>query len=75
MEKIIIVYYEEPIDSFGRKEASMKGEIIFAALNNVEDWTDDMIFESDKGRRYSVDELQGKTVQVNNIGIFKVPSI
>jgi hypothetical protein len=70
---IKIVYYSEVIDNFGRTESSMKGEIIFAALNNVEDWNDDMVFEGLNGRKYSIDDLIGQEVQVSGIGIFTVP--
>ncbi len=37
------------------------------------DWSDDMIFEDDKGRKYFIDELVGKEVCVPDIGIFTVP--
>ena len=73
MAAIKIVYYSEVIDNWGRMEASTKGDIIFSALNAVEDWTDDMIFEDDKGRKYSIDDLAGKEVCVTDIGIFTVP--
>lgn len=73
MAAIKIIYYSEVIDNWGRMEASMRGDIIFSALNSVEDWTDDMVFEDDKGRKYSIDELAGKEVSVSDIGIFTVP--
>ena len=74
MNAINIIYYSEVIDNWGRTESSMKGDIIFSALNNVEEWTDDMVFEDDGGRKYSIDELAGKEVCVNDIGIFTVPN-
>jgi hypothetical protein len=70
---IKIVYFSETIDNWGRTESSMKGDIIFSALNNVEEWTDDMVFEDEGGRKYLIDELAGKQVQVTDIGIFTVP--
>jgi len=74
MEKRIeIVYYKEVVDNFGRCESSMKGDYIFSALNNVDEWSDDMVFEDDKGQCYSIDDLQGKLVLVKDIGIFEVP--
>ena len=73
MAAIKIVYYSEVIDNWGRTESSMRGDIIFSALNDVEGWTDDMIFEDDKGRKYSIDDLTGKEVSVPDIGIFTVP--
>ena len=73
MAAIKIVYYSEVIDNWGRTESSMRGDIIFSALNDVEGWTDDMIFEDDKGRKYSIDDLTGKEVSVTDIGIFTVP--
>lgn len=71
---IKIIYYSEVIDNWGRMEASMRGDIIFAALSNVEEWTDDMMFEDDKGQKYFIDELVGKEVSVPDIGIFTVPN-
>ena len=73
MAAIRIIYYSEVIDNWGRTESSMKGHNIFSALNDVEGWTDDMIFEDDKGRKYSIDDLTGKTVSIPDIGIFTVP--
>jgi hypothetical protein len=32
-----------------------------------------MVFEDDGGRKYLIDELAGKQVQVTDIGIFTVP--
>lgn len=71
---IKIIYYKETIDNWGRTESSMKGDIIFNALNNVEDWNDDMTFEDENGRFYNIDELAGKEVDVPEIGIFTVPT-
>lgn len=73
MAAIKIVYYSEVIDNWGRTESSAKGHNIFSVLNNPMDWTDDMIFEDDKGRKYSIDDLTGKTVSIPDIGIFTVP--
>jgi len=70
---IKIVYYTEVIDNFGRTESSMKGDIIFNALNNVDDWNDDMMFQNEVGGWYYIDDLAGKEVEVPNIGIFTVP--
>jgi hypothetical protein len=71
---INIIYYSEVIDNFGRQESSMKGSILFSVLNDVDNFTDDMTFEDDKGINYSIDELIGKEVQLADIGIFTVPS-
>lgn len=70
---IRIIYYSEVIDNWGRTESSMKGDIIFSVLNNVDEWNDDMVFEDDGGRKYSIDDLTGKEVSVPDIGIFTVP--
>ena len=70
---IKIVYYSEVIDNFGRTESSAKGHNIFSALNNTMDWSDDMVFEDDKGQKYFIDDLAGKQVSVPDIGIFTVP--
>jgi hypothetical protein len=74
MVAIKIVYYSEVIDNWGRTESSIKGDIIFSVLNNVDEWNDDMVFEDDKGQKYSIDDLTGKEVQVPDIGIFTVPN-
>lgn len=74
MKPIKIVYYSEVIDNWGRTESSAKGHNIFSVLTNVMDWTDDMVFEDDAGRKYFIDELAGKQVQVADIGIFTVPN-
>ena len=70
---IKIIYYSEVIDNWGRTESSMKGHNIFSVLNNPMDWTDDMVFEGEDGRTYSIDDLTGKEVSVPDIGIFTVP--
>ena len=70
---IKIIYYSEVIDNWGRTESSMKGHNIFSVLNNPMDWTDDMVFEGEDGRKYSIDDLTGKEVSVPDIGIFTVP--
>jgi hypothetical protein len=70
---IKIIYYSEVIDNFGRQESSMKGSILFSVLNDVDNFTDDMTFEDDKGNNYSIDELIGQEVELADIGIFTVP--
>jgi hypothetical protein len=70
--KIKIVYYSETIDNMGRTESSAKGHNIFSVLSNPEEWNDDMIFEDDKGQKYFIDDLIGKEVLVEDIGIFTV---
>ena len=70
---IKIIYYSEVIDNWGRTESSMKGHNIFSVLNTPMDWTDDMVFEGEDGRKYSIDDLTGKEVSVPDIGIFTVP--
>ena len=71
---IKIVYYTETIDNWGRTESSSKPDILFNVLNNTEDFNDDMIFEGEHGERYFIDDLIGKKVLVEGIGIFTVPS-
>jgi len=71
---IKIVYYEETVDNWGRKESSTKGDIIFSVLNDPDNFTDDMHFEGDNGRIYFIDELIGKEVLVDGVGVFTVPS-
>lgn len=71
---IKIIYYSEVIDNFGRQESSFKGSILFSVLNDVDNFTDDMTFEDDKGNIYSIDELIGQEVELADIGIFTVPS-
>ena len=74
MEAIKITYYCEPIDNFFRMEASIKPHIIYDVLQNVEEWTDDMVFCDDFGKRYSVDDLAGKMVQLEGMDPFIVPT-
>jgi hypothetical protein len=69
---IRIVYYSETIDNMGRTESSAKGHNIFSVLNNTEEWSDDMEFYDDKGQKYFIDDLIGKEVWVEDIGIFTV---
>ena len=69
------MYYKETIDNWGRIEASMKGPIIYNVLHNPDEFTDDMMFEDDKGKWYNIDELIGKEIQLNDIGIFTVPNL
>ena len=69
-----IIYYSETIDNWGRTRSSDDGHIIYNILNNPEEWTDDMVFEDDKGNQYYIDELVGQTVSVPEIGIFRIPN-
>jgi hypothetical protein len=73
MKAIKIIYYSEIIDNMGRTESSIIGHNIFSVLNNPMDWSDDMIFEDDKGNRYFIDDLIGKLVSIPDIGTFIVP--
>jgi hypothetical protein len=74
MTAIKIVYYSETIDNFGRTESSTKGHNIFSVLNNPMDWSDDMEFFDERGCKYFIDNLVGKEVCVDGIGIFTVPN-
>lgn len=69
---IKIVYYEEPLDSYGRKEASQRGEIIFSVLNDSDSWSDDMVFFDEDNKMYFIDDLVGTDVFLDGIGIFTV---
>jgi hypothetical protein len=71
---ITISYYSEVIDNWGRVEASSKGAYIYNALMNVDEWTDDMIFEDPAGNKYFIDDLAGKTIRVPGIGIVTIPN-
>jgi hypothetical protein len=70
---IKIIYYSEVIDNFGRQESSTKGQVIFSVLNDVENFNDDMQFEDSEGNIYFIDDLIGKEVFLEDIGIFTVP--
>jgi hypothetical protein len=71
MDKPIkIKYYSQTIDNYGRQESSRKGEIIFNVLHNPEEWTDDMVFEGENQQIYFIDDLIGKKIQLDNVGIF-----
>lgn len=69
-----IVFYSETIDNWGRQEASSKAEIIQKVLNDVDNWTDDMRFEDESGNSYFIDDLAGKEVELEGIGIITVPT-
>ena len=71
---IHITYYSETIDNSGRVEASSKGEYIYNALMNMDEWSDDQIFEDSDGNKYFIDDLINKQVKVDGIGIFTVPN-
>ena len=70
---IKIVFYSEVIDNLGRTKSSTKGADIFNVLNDVEGWTDDMIFYDENGQMYFIDDLAGKEVWVAEVGLFTVP--
>jgi hypothetical protein len=61
---IEIVYYEEVIDNWGRKESSQKTDVITKLLQTPEEWSDDQTFEDKLGKPYFIDDLIGKTVKV-----------
>jgi hypothetical protein len=67
---IKIKYYSQNIDNYGRQESSMKGEVIFNVLHNPDEWTDDMVFEGENQQIYFIDDLIGKRIQLDNIGVF-----
>lgn len=64
---IKITYYEEVIDNWGRTESSIKPEIIKSVLTNQKDWNDDMTFEDEGGKKYFIDDLIGKEVEVGGV--------
>ena len=71
---IKIVYYSETIDNWGRTNSSNRGSVIFSVLQDTENWNDDMTFEDENGQVYLIDDLTGKEVQLEEIGIFTVPN-
>jgi hypothetical protein len=62
---IEIVYYEETIDNWGRKESSRKPINIEKLLKSPDDWSDDQTFQDKLGKIYFIDDLIDKTVKVN----------
>jgi hypothetical protein len=70
---IKIVYYKQTIDNWGRQESSMQGPIIFSALVDTENWNDDMQFEDSDGNWYGIEELIGKEVILDDVGLFIIP--
>lgn len=71
---IKIIYFEETLDNWGKKESSEKPERIHKALTSTEEWNDDMVFEGENNQIYFIDDLIGKDVEVEGFGIFQVPS-
>ena len=61
---IEIIYFEENLDNWGRKETSNHPKRIYEALVNSEEWNDDMIFSDPSGQIYFIDDLIGKTISV-----------
>jgi len=62
---IEIVYYEEVIDNWGRKESSRKAATIEKLLKSPDEWSDDQTFEDKLGKVYFIDDLIGKDVKIN----------
>ena len=62
---IQIIYYEEAIDNWGRKESTFNQATIYSVLTNPSDWSDDMLFTDATGRVYFIDDLLGKDVVVD----------
>lgn len=71
---IKITHYKETLDNWGRTNSSNKGVIIFSVLNDPDDFNDDMEFEDDNGKIYSIDDLIGKEVFLDGVGVFTVQS-
>jgi len=70
---INIIYYSQTIDNRGRTESSSRGHNIFSMLNDPLNWSDDLFFEDNKGNIYSIDDLEGKTIHIPEIGVITVP--
>lgn len=71
---IQIVSYSEVTDNYGKTESSTMGDQIYSALNNVDEWSDDIVFYDNNGCQYWIDDLAGKEVYVSSIGTFTVPT-
>ena len=63
----------EVIDNLGNQVVKLSGPDIHAALTHVQDWSDDLSFVDCGGRLYFIDDLAGKSVLINDVGIIKVP--
>jgi hypothetical protein len=68
---IKIVYYSDVISHWGQTESSIKPKRIIEALQNPDEWSDDMTFRDEAGYVYFLDDLIGKEVQVGD-NIFTV---
>lgn len=66
---IKIVHYSKPLDAFGKTESSSKGEYIFNMLMAEDEWDDELHFEDDKGNILTIEELSGKEIEIEGIGI------
>ena len=71
---INIVYYSQTIDNYGHTESSSKGDYIYNALMNTDEWTDDMVFEDAAGNKFFIHNLAGETICIPSIGVFTVPT-
>ena len=69
---IKIIYYEETLDNWGRKESSKEPSVIHSVLTTPENFTDDIHFEGENGQLYFIDDLIGKEVIVDGYDKFIV---
>ena len=67
---IKIVYYEETLDNWGKKDSTENPEKIHQALTRGEEWNDDMVFQDDTGQIYFIDDLLGKEIMVEGFDAF-----
>ena len=65
-EVIRITGSTETVDNWGRVEQHDEQET-FRILSDPDYWTDDIIFRSEAGRDYLIDDLIGKKVRVGSV--------
>jgi len=68
--EIKIVYYEETLDNWGKKDSSENPETIHKVLTNGEEWNDDMVFRDESGQIYFIDDLLGKNISLEGFEPF-----
>jgi hypothetical protein len=63
----------EVIDNLGNQVVRLSGPDIHGVLTCTQDWSDDLSFEDCGGRLYFIEDLMGKLVLINDVGIITVP--
>ena len=65
-----ICYYSELVpDGFGTIEGSSNPDKIERVLLHSEEWSEEMLFHDENDKKWSLEELEGRSVFVNGVVI------